>query len=106
MITMCAIMGLKGNFTGQNLNIMLETLKHRGPDGSGVLVDGNITGTVNIIRGNMGGRLKFADGSLPLGPQPPFKSLDPRFVQPAETDGFIMVCNGEILQLARHLRKV
>jgi len=85
---MCAIMGLKGNFTGQNLNITLETLKHRGPDGSGVLVDGN------IIRGNMD-RLKIPDGSFALGHNL-LSIVGSEVVQPLETDGFIMVCNGEI----------
>ena len=85
---MCAIVGLKGNFTGQNLKMMLETLKHRGPDGSGVLVDGN------IIKDNLDS-LKIPDGSFALGHNL-LSIVGSEVVQPLEGDGFILVCNGEI----------
>ncbi|KAF5078395.1 Asparagine synthetase B [glutamine-hydrolyzing] [anaerobic digester metagenome] len=85
---MCAIVGLRGNFTGQNLKMMLETLKHRGPDGSGVFVDGK------IIKGNLDS-LNIPDGSLGMGHNL-LSIVGSEVVQPLECDGFIMVCNGEI----------
>lgn len=85
---MCAIMGLNGNFKGQSLKMMLQTLKHRGPDGSGVFVDGK------IIKGNLDS-LKIPDGSFALGHNL-LSIVGSEVVQPLETDGFILVCNGEI----------
>lgn len=85
---MCAIVGLNGNFKGQSLKVMLQSLKHRGPDGSGVFVNGN------IIKGNLNS-LKIPDGSFALGHNL-LSIVGSEVVQPLETDGFILVCNGEI----------
>ncbi|MCI5867075.1 MAG: asparagine synthetase B [Methanosphaera sp.] len=39
---MCSIVGINGKFSCSDVEVMLETLKHRGPDGYGIYTDGNI----------------------------------------------------------------
>ena len=84
---MCGIAGIIGNDISKKLQDMLISLKHRGPDGSGVFVDGNIS------YGNLDD-LKISEGSFGLGHN--LLSIVGCESQPIVYDNYVMVCNGEI----------
>ena len=52
---MCSIVGINGKFSCSDVEVMLETLKHRGPDGYGIYTDGNINyrNAVNLDTGEL-----------------------------------------------------
>ena len=84
---MCGIAGIIGKDISKKLQDMLISLKHRGPDGSGVFVDGNTS------YGNLDD-LKISEGSFGLGHN--LLSIVGCESQPIVYDNYVMVCNGEI----------
>lgn len=85
---MCAIVGIKGENITSCLKRMMVSLKHRGPDGSGVFVDGK------IIHGDLES-LKVPEGSFGLGHNL-LSIVGSEVHQPIKHGRFVMVCNGEI----------
>ena len=87
---MCAITGIIG--IGENINKklydMLLTLKHRGPDSSGVYVDGTIS------RGKLE-ELTVPQGNLGLGHNL-LSIVGSEVAQPLKHNEIILICNGEI----------
>jgi len=85
---MCAIAGIQGEEISNQLREMLETLKHRGEDGSGVFAAGKLSYGVldemEIPRGN------FALGHNLLS------IVGREVVQPLADGKLVLVCNGEI----------
>ncbi|MDP3066914.1 MAG: asparagine synthetase B [Methanobacteriaceae archaeon] len=85
---MCGIAGLFGDVAGSKLTEMLKELEHRGPDGSGAYVDGQLfygpTGEINPINGNiaLGQNLLSIVGS--------------EVQQPLVDEKRVLVSNGEI----------
>jgi asparagine synthase (glutamine-hydrolysing) len=85
---MCGIAGITGINISKKLYGMLVSLKHRGPDGSGVFVDGNIYyGDLN--------NLKISEGSFGLGHNL-LSIVGCEGSQPLIHDDYVLVCNGEI----------
>jgi asparagine synthase (glutamine-hydrolysing) len=85
---MCAICGIQAREVSENLNIMLKTLKHRGPDGCGVYVDGEVSyGDVD--------KIQIPEGSFGLGHNL-LSIVGSEVSQPILNERFIVVCNGEI----------
>ncbi len=85
---MCGIAGIIGTDTSKSLLNMLVSLKHRGPDGSGVFVDGNVSyGDLND--------LKISEGSFGLGHNL-LSIVGCEGSQPLIQDNYVLVCNGEI----------
>ncbi len=85
---MCAITGIIGENIGDKLYNMLQTLKHRGPDKSGVYVDGKIS------HGNLE-NLTIPPGNIGLGHNL-LSIVGSEVVQPLTNEDIILVCNGEI----------
>lgn len=85
---MCAITGIFGEEISKKLHEMLFSLKHRGPDLSGVYVDGN------ICYGKIGD-LKVPQGKFGLGHNL-LSIVGSDVIQPLKKDNIILVCNGEI----------
>ncbi|MBI4812889.1 MAG: asparagine synthase (glutamine-hydrolyzing) [Methanobacterium sp.] len=85
---MCAITGIIGENIGDKLYNMLITLKHRGPDKSGVFVDGKIS------HGNLKD-LTIPPGNIGLGHNL-LSIVGSEVVQPLKKGKIILVCNGEI----------
>ncbi|EKF85052.1 asparagine synthase (glutamine-hydrolyzing) [Methanobacterium formicicum] len=85
---MCAITGIIGENIGDKLYNMLLTLKHRGPDKSGVFVDGKIS------HGNLED-LIIPHGNIGLGHNL-LSIVGSEVVQPMSNGKIILVCNGEI----------
>ncbi|WP_321421503.1 asparagine synthase (glutamine-hydrolyzing) [uncultured Methanobacterium sp.] len=85
---MCAITGIIGDNIGDKLYNMLLTLKHRGPDKSGVYVDGKIS------HGNLED-LTITHGNIGLGHNL-LSIVGSEVVQPMTNGEIILVCNGEI----------
>ncbi len=86
---MCGIAGVIGTDISEKLKDMLISLKHRGPDGSGVFVDGN------IYHGNLN-HLKIPEGSFGLGHNLLSIVGCESGSQPIAYDNYVLVCNGEI----------
>lgn len=90
---MCAITGIIGENISDKLHTMLLTLKHRGPDKSGVFVDGKISQgdleSLTIPPGNMG----MGHNLLSI--------VGSEVVQPLKKEEIILVCNGEIYNYAQ-----
>ncbi|HMK54516.1 MAG TPA: asparagine synthetase B [Methanobacteriaceae archaeon] len=85
---MCGIAGLFGDVTGFKLIDMLKELEHRGPDGSGTYVDGQVSfGTVQEINP--------IDGSVALG-QNLLSIVGSEVQQPIFDEKRVLVSNGEI----------
>ncbi|MDD1775122.1 MAG: asparagine synthetase B, partial [Methanobacterium sp.] len=83
---MCAICGIQATEVSENLNIMLKTLKHRGPDGCGVYVDGEVSyGDVD--------KIQIPEGSFGLGHNL-LSIVGSEVSQPMLNERFIVVCNG------------
>lgn len=85
---MCAIVGITGENISEKLYNMLTTLKHRGPDGSGVFVDGKLS------YGDLDG-LKVPEGSFGMGHNL-LSIVGCEGSQPLSRDNFVLICNGEI----------
>ena len=85
---MCAIVGINGEAISNELYDMMVTLKHRGPDGSGVFIDQEIT------HGELDD-LKIPEGNFGLGHNL-LSIVGCESSQPLQEDNLILVCNGEI----------
>jgi asparagine synthase (glutamine-hydrolysing) len=85
---MCAITGIIGENIQDELYRMLLALKHRGPDKSGVFVDGEIS------HGNLE-ELTVPPGNFGLGHNL-LSIVGSEVVQPLRKGKIILVCNGEI----------
>ncbi len=85
---MCGIAGIKGENIGPDLKNMLISIKHRGPDGSGVFVDGK------VLHDDLGS-LDVPQGSFGLGHNL-LSIIGSEVSQPLTRDKFVLVCNGEI----------
>ncbi len=85
---MCAITGIIGENVQDELYRMLLTLKHRGPDKSGVFVDGVIS------HGNLE-ELTVPPGNFGLGHNL-LSIVGSEVVQPLRKGKIVLVCNGEI----------
>lgn len=85
---MCAITGIIGENVQDELYRMLLTLKHRGPDKSGVFVDGVIS------HGNLE-ELTVPPGDFGLGHNL-LSIVGSEVVQPLRKEKIVLVCNGEI----------
>ncbi len=85
---MCAIVGITGKNISEKLYKMLTTLKHRGPDGSGVFVDGKVSyGDLDSLK-VPGGNFGMGHNLLSI--------VGCEGSQPISRDNFVLVCNGEI----------
>ncbi|AEG18047.1 asparagine synthase (glutamine-hydrolyzing) [Methanobacterium paludis] len=85
---MCGIAGIKGENIGPDLKKMLISIKHRGPDGSGVFVDGK------VLHDDLGS-LDVPQGSFGIGHNL-LSIVGSEVSQPLTRDKFVLVCNGEI----------
>lgn len=89
---MCGIAGIKAVDTSQNVSVdlikMLNSIKHRGPDGSGVYVDGKIVH-------NSLDDLKAPQGSFGMGHNL-LSIVGTDVSQPIEKHGLVLVANAEI----------
>ena len=89
---MCGIAGIKTTDNslnvGDNLLKMLNTIKHRGPDGSGVFIDGK------IVHDNLQ-NLKAPEGSFGMGHNL-LSIVGTEASQPIEKHNLILVANAEI----------
>lgn len=86
---MCGIAGVMGTDISKKLYDMLISLKHRGPDGTGVFVDG-VTSYGNL------NNLEISEGSFGLGHNLlSIVGCEPDS-QPLVYDNYVLVCNGEI----------
>ena len=85
---MCAIAGIFGENINSKLLQMLISMKHRGPDASGVFVDGTITyGDAEYQ--------KLPEGNFGLGHNL-LSIVGSEVVQPMKKGKIVLVCNGEI----------
>ncbi len=85
---MCAIVGINGDNISRELYDMMVTLKHRGPDGSGVCVDNK------IIYDELDD-LKVPEGKFGLGHNL-LSIVGCESSQPLHEDKLVLICNGEI----------
>jgi asparagine synthase (glutamine-hydrolysing) len=85
---MCAIAGIRGENIGKKLKKMLLTLKHRGPDFSGVYVDGE------VAYGDLD-HLVVPDGYFGIGHNL-LSIVGSDVVQPLTHEDMGLICNGEI----------
>lgn len=85
---MCGIAGINGNNISKKLYKMLISMKHRGPDGSGVFIDNKIVyGDLSV--------LNVPEGSFGLGHNL-LSIVGCQGLQPLTDDKLALVCNGEI----------
>jgi asparagine synthase (glutamine-hydrolysing) len=85
---MCAIAGIRGEKIGKKLKKMLLTIKHRGPDFSGVYVDGE------VAFGDLD-HLVIPDGFFGIGHNL-LSIVGSDVAQPLIHENMVLVCNGEI----------
>ena len=85
---MCAIAGIFGENINSQLLQMLISMKHRGPDASGVFVDGK------MAYGDAENQ-KLPEGNFGLGHNL-LSIVGSEVVQPLKKGEIILVCNGEI----------
>ncbi len=85
---MCGIAGITGDNISEKLYKMLISIKHRGPDGSGVFVDNK------VIYDNLD-NLKVPQGKFGMG-QNLLSIVGCEGSQPLIRDNMVLVCNGEI----------
>lgn len=85
---MCAIVGLIGEDINTGLLQMLKTLKHRGPNGSGVMVG------EKVIYGDLE-ELEIPKGSLGIGHNL-LSIVGKEGLQPIKRGNLVLVSNGEI----------
>jgi len=90
---MCSIVGLQGNFKGNDVIKMLKTSKYRGPDSSGVFLD-KIQTEINLDEFDDDNNYSIAFGHNLLS----IYDLNDRISkpQPATNDNLVLVFNGEI----------
>ncbi|MEN6329952.1 MAG: asparagine synthetase B [Methanobacteriaceae archaeon] len=93
---MCGIAGLFGEVTGSRLTEMLKELEHRGPDGSGAYVDGQLFYGKTMD-------MNLTDGKLALG-QNLLSIVGSEVQQPLVDGKIVLVANGEIYNY-RELKK-
>ena len=90
---MCSIVGLQGNFKGNDIVQMLKTSKNRGPDGSGVYLD-KIYPDINLDEFSDEGNYSLAFGHNLLSV---YDSQDRQSKpQPVGNDNLTLVFNGEL----------
>jgi len=85
---MCAIAGIRGEYIGKKLKNMLLTIKHRGPDFSGVYVDGE------VAFGDLD-HLVVPDGFFGMGHNL-LSIVGSDVAQPLIHEDLVLICNGEI----------
>ena len=85
---MCAIAGISGDSIGEKLKRILLTIKHRGPDFSGVYVDGD------IVFGDLD-HLVVPDGCFGMGHNL-LSIVGSDVAQPLIHENLVLICNGEI----------
>jgi asparagine synthase (glutamine-hydrolysing) len=85
---MCGIAGIIENDISKSLKKMLISIKHRGPDGSGIFVDNK------VIYDNLD-NLKVPEGKFGMG-QNLLSIVGCEGSQPLIRDNMVLVCNGEI----------
>ena len=90
---MCSIVGLQGNFKGNDIVKMLKTSKYRGPDSSGVFLD-KIYTDINLDEFSDDNDYKIAFGHNLLS----IYDLNERIskTQPVSNDNLTLVFNGEV----------
>ncbi|MGC9516105.1 MAG: asparagine synthase (glutamine-hydrolyzing) [Methanomicrobiales archaeon] len=93
---MCGIAGVEGTKISSKLHKMLLTLKHRGPDGSGAMVNNN------LVYDELN-HLKIPEGSFGMGHNL-LSIVGGEGLQPLKRDNLVLVCNGEIYNY-RELKK-
>jgi asparagine synthase (glutamine-hydrolysing) len=97
---MCGIAGLKaldhGHNVGSDLLKMLKAIEHRGPDGSGIYIDGNMDH--NSLE-----HLKIFQGNFGLGHNL-LSIVGTEVSQPINREGFVLVANAEIYNF-REIKK-
>ena len=90
---MCSIVGLQGNFKGNDIIKMLKSSKNRGPDSSGVWLDKIHTDIdINEFRDDNNYEMAFGQNLLSI------YDLNDRISkpQPVANDNLVLVFNGEI----------
>ncbi len=93
---MCGIVGIKGNNISEDLKEMLISLKHRGPDDSGVWINNNLkTGEISKIV-NLEGNFGMGHNLLSI--------VGCQATQPIVNGKWVLVCNGEIYNF-REIKK-
>ncbi|MEN4017796.1 MAG: asparagine synthetase B [Methanobacterium sp.] len=85
---MCGIAGITGNNISENIKKMLISIKHRGPDGSGVFVDNK------VVYGNLED-IDIAEGNFGMGHNL-LSIVGCNEFQPLINDNLVLICNGEI----------
>jgi asparagine synthase (glutamine-hydrolysing) len=99
-IIMCGIAGLytldHSQNVGSDLVEMLKAIEHRGPDGSGIYIDGNTDH--NSLE-----HLKITNGSFGLGHNL-LSIVGTEVSQPIERDNFVLIANAEIYNF-REIKK-
>ena len=85
---MCGIAGIRGDKIGKKLKKMLLTIKHRGPDFSGVYVDGE------VVFGDLD-HLVVPDGLFGMGHNL-LSIVGSDVAQPLIHEDLVLICNGEI----------
>lgn len=93
---MCGIAGIMGNNISKDLYRMLVSIKHRGPDRSGVFIDNK------VIYDNLN-NLRIPEGNFGIG-QNLLSIVGCKGSQPLIEDNIVLVCNGEIYNF-RELKK-
>ena len=90
---MCSIVGLQGNFKGDEIIKMLKASKNRGPDASGVFLD-DIKLDINLDEFSDEGNYKLAFGHNLLSIYDNENRISKP--QPVSTDNLVLVFNGEL----------
>lgn len=85
---MCGIAGIEGENISNNLKEMLISLKHRGPDDSGIWVNDH------LIHGDIS-KIDFLEGKLGLGHNL-LSIVGCHGYQPIVNGNEVLICNGEI----------
>lgn len=85
---MCGIAGISGYNLSPSLKKMLQSIKHRGPDGSGVFIDNE------VFYGNLKD-IDVPDGNFAMG-QNLLSIVGSEGAQPLIIENMALVCNGEI----------
>lgn len=93
---MCGIAGITGNNISKNIKKMLISIKHRGPDGSGLFVDNK------VVYGNLED-IDIAEGNFGMGHNL-LSIVGNKEFQPLVKDNLVLICNGEIYNF-RELKK-
>ncbi len=93
---MCGIVGIKGHYISEDLKEMLISIKHRGPDDSGIWINNELkTGEISKII-NLEGNFGMGHNLLSI--------VGCQASQPIVNDKWVLVCNGEIYNF-REIKK-